>query len=70
MFEHCYYAGPEAAVAEMLEVLGATGTEFSIANLMAKTGWKKTKAYEMASRAEEVGCLAETEKRGIYRLIP
>jgi hypothetical protein len=69
LFEHCYFAGPEAAVAEMLEVLGARGTEFSIADLMAKTGWKKTKAYEMASRAEEVGCIAETEKRGRYRVI-
>jgi DNA-binding IclR family transcriptional regulator len=53
----------------MLEILGAPGTEFSIADLMAKTGWKKTKAYEMASRAEELGCIAEGERRGSYRLV-
>ena len=69
LFEHCYYAGPEAAVGEMLEVLGAPGTEFSIADLMAKTGWKKTKAYEMLSRAEELGCVAEGDRRGRYKLV-
>jgi hypothetical protein len=69
LFEHCYYAGPEAAVGEMLEVLGAPTSEFSIADLMAKTGWKKSKAYEVANRAEELGCIAEGERRGRYKLV-
>jgi hypothetical protein len=68
LFEHCYEAGPEAAVGKMLAVLGTRGTEFSIADLMTRTGWKKTKAYEMLNRAEELGCVAEGEGRGRYKL--
>jgi hypothetical protein len=69
LFEHCYSAGPEVAVGKMLEVLGAPGSEFSVADLMSKTGWKKTKAYEMVGRAEELGCIAEGEGRGRYKLL-
>jgi hypothetical protein len=67
LFEHCYYAGPQKAVSDLLKAAESFGSgEFRVPDLMHKTGWHKTKAYEVLSRAEELGCIAEGEGRGCY----
>lgn len=69
LFEHCYFAGPETAVREMLAALQGVSKDVSMAEIMSKTGWKKSKAYEVLSRAEELGCIVEAERRGRYNLL-
>jgi hypothetical protein len=70
MFEHCYYAGPESKVAELLDAAQRIdSSEFSVADLMGKTGWRHSKTYEVLDRAKELGCIAEGERRGSYRLL-
>lgn len=69
LFEHCYYAGPETAVKEMLDALGGGAKEFSVVEIMHRMGWRKSKAYEVLNRADELGCVAEADKRGRYSLL-
>jgi hypothetical protein len=69
LFEHCYYAGPESKVAELVQAAERVGKEeFTVVELMEKTGWKKTKTYEVLARAEELGNIVPTEVRGKHRL--
>jgi len=71
LFENCYAKGPDTKLTELLfaaEELHATGT-FRVSDLIEKTGWGKSKAYQVLVRAEELGRIAETETRGVYRFI-
>jgi DNA-binding IclR family transcriptional regulator len=43
--------------------------EFSAADLIQRTGWRKSKTYEVLARAEELGCIAQTDQHGKYRYI-
>jgi hypothetical protein len=70
MFEHCYSCGPDQALGDLLDAASKIDKEFSIADLIGVTGWGKTKTYDLVKRAEEeLGCIAETETRGRYRLL-
>lgn len=70
LFEHCYYAGPESKVGELVQAASQLAPEgFSVADLIQKTGWRKSKTYEVLGRAEELGCIAPAEDRGRYRLL-
>jgi hypothetical protein len=68
LFEHCYYAGPESKVGELILAAGRLSSEFSAAELIQPTGWKKSKVYEVLARAEEIGCIVEIQ-RGLYHLV-
>ena len=50
------------------EAVSAKG-DFRVSDLVDKTGWGKSKVYAVVERAEELGCIAETETRGVYRFI-
>jgi hypothetical protein len=69
LFERSYDAGPDSKVKELLDAAEALQREFRVSDLMEKTGWGKSKVYAVVSRAEELGCVAETETRGIYHFI-
>jgi hypothetical protein len=78
LFEHCYYTGPESKVAGLLDAaerrLGVGKTswvaqDFSVADLMQETRWGKSKTYQVLDRAEELGCIAQGDIRGRYRLV-
>jgi len=70
LFEYCYYAGPESKVGELVQAASQLAPEgFSVADLLQKTGWHKSKTYEVLARAEELGCVAQAEDRGRYRLL-
>ncbi|HXY15264.1 MAG TPA: hypothetical protein VEI26_12255 [Terriglobales bacterium] len=69
LFEHCYCAGPDSRVGELLKAAGKLGSDFCVADLMQETGWGKSKTYAVLNRAEELGNVAEREKRGRYRLL-
>jgi len=71
LFENCYATGPDTKLSELLsaaEDLYAKGT-FRVSDLIEKTGWGKSKVYMVLARAEELGCIAETEIRGVYNFI-
>lgn len=69
LFEHCYYAGPDGKVGELVQAASQLNlTVFSVADLMQKTGWRKSKTYDVLNRAEELGCIAPAADRGHYRL--
>jgi hypothetical protein len=71
LFEHCYETGPDRKLGELLEAaekLAAQG-EFKAADIMALTGWKKSKAYSLLERAEELGCIAQGDGHGCYRFL-
>src|SRR5262249_15961405 len=44
------------------------GFKFSVEEMMQKTGWKKTKAYEVLKRLEDAGIVIPAEPRGAYVL--
>jgi hypothetical protein len=70
LFEHCYFTGPESKVGELLQAakkLAPNG--FSVPDLISKTGWGKSKTYQVLARAEELGCIVEADTRGRYRLL-
>lgn len=72
LFENCYATGPDSKLAELLEAaetVHRAKSDFRISDLMAETGWGKSKTYAVVQRAEELGCIAETETRGIYNFI-
>jgi len=68
LFEHSYGVGPERKIAELLQVAKEFQAEFTVADLLAKLDWGKSKTYEVLKRAEELGCIADTE-RGRYRFL-
>jgi hypothetical protein len=70
LFEHSYYTGPESKVGELVRAAEKIGTDdFDVPDLMRVTGWGKSKTYAVLNRTEELGNIAEGEKRGRYRLI-
>src|SRR5579863_6239109 len=71
LFESSYAAGPDSKLTELLRAAESLHpkNDFRISDLMEKTGWGKSKVYAVLSRAEELGCIAETETRGVYRFI-
>jgi hypothetical protein len=70
LFTHCYYAGPESKVGELVGAAKELGKEeFTVTDLMRETGWGKSKVYAVLNRAEELGNIGEGDKRGSYRLL-
>ena len=73
LFEHAYATGPDSAVEELsqaAESLKFPGQlDFTVADLMTKLGWGKSKTYEVLRRAEELGRIGETGSRGSYLLL-
>ncbi len=72
VFEHCYRTGPDAAIADLIgavEQLPPRKEEFTVADLMEKLGWRKSKTYSVLSRTEELGYIAKAEAHGCYRLV-
>lgn len=71
LFENCYATGPDTKLSELLaaaQELHRRGT-FRVSDLIEKTGWGKSKVYMVLTRAEELGCIAETEVHGVYNFI-
>jgi hypothetical protein len=68
-FESSYAAGPDSKLKELLDAAQSSQSDFRVSDLMEKTGWGKSKVYAVIGRAEELGCVAETETRGIYHFI-
>jgi ABC-type dipeptide/oligopeptide/nickel transport system ATPase component len=69
LFEHCYSFGPDSTLQELLKATKTLESEFRIPDVMGVTGWGKTKTYDLIDRAEEIGCIAESETKGTYRHI-
>jgi hypothetical protein len=70
LFEHCYFAGPESKVGELLQAAADLKAEvFPVADLIRETGWGKSKTYQILARAEDLGCIVEAESRGRYQLL-
>jgi hypothetical protein len=70
LFEHCYLAGPESKVGELVRAAKKTGVgEFVVADLVQQTGWGKSKTYQVLARAEELGCIGDGTKHGWYRFL-
>jgi hypothetical protein len=72
LFEHCYNAGPDRRVAELVRaaaLLHGAHKDFPVADLQANLGWGHTKTYEVLNRAKDLGCVADTETRGLYRFL-
>ena len=72
LFEKCYATGPDEVLSELLqaafEVQQKCGA-LRVSDLIVETGWKKSRLYAVLDRAVELGCIAETETRGLYRFI-
>ncbi|MBV8478648.1 MAG: hypothetical protein JOZ36_18465 [Acidobacteria bacterium] len=70
LFEHCYYTGPESKVGELVKAAKELGKpEVTVFDLMMGTSWCKSKTYAVLGRAEELGNLAQGDRRGCYRLM-
>jgi hypothetical protein len=74
LFEYLLGAGPEESIAELVRLAKWFHEEnsypyFRIPDVIRETGWGKSKAYQVLARAEELGCIAEAEKRGYYRFV-
>ena len=69
LFENCYATGPDSKLTELLESAESINSEFRVSDLLVKTGWCQSKTYAVLKRAEELGCIAESENRGVYRFI-
>ena len=70
LFEHCYYAGPDSKVAQLLAAAQQIkADDFSVADLTGKTGWGKSKTYAVLDRAEELAALLR-EKGGTLPIAP
>jgi hypothetical protein len=69
LFANCYKTGPDSKLAELLEAAESIKGDFRVSDMMAKTGWGQSKTYAVAERAKELGCIAETETRGVYRFV-
>jgi len=68
LFEHCYSTGPDKTIGELLDA-AEVAYEFTVADLIERLKWGKTKAYQVLDRAQEHGCIVESERRGWYRLV-
>ncbi len=67
LFEHCYYAGPQRAVRDLVKAVESFGSsEFRVADLTPKLDWGHSKAYEVLRRAADLGFVAESDRRGWY----
>ena len=60
-FENCYATGPDSKLKELLDAAESLQHDFRASDLIEKTGWGKSKVYAVIARAEELGCIAETE---------
>jgi hypothetical protein len=76
LFAHSYHSGPEEAVRALLTAAKALqeGTllgkgDFVATDLFRKTGWRKTRGYEILRRAEELGGIVEGTTRGRYKFV-
>jgi len=68
-FESSYDAGPDRKLKGLLDAAESLQRDFRISDLVEKLGWGKSQVYEVLGRAEELGCVAETESRGVYHFI-
>jgi hypothetical protein len=70
LFASCYDTALEKSTGEFLGAFSnqPEGYEFSVAEMMKKTGWKKTKAYEVLLRLEDAAIVFPGERRGNYSL--
>jgi hypothetical protein len=64
----CFTTTLERGAQEFLASLKNDDEKFSVSEMMARTGWRKTKAYEVLAQLEEIGCVSSTE-RGLYQLV-
>jgi len=72
LFQHCYEVGADRSLEKLLSVaekLAAREGSFTAADIIAGTGWGKSKAYELLKRAEELGCVVEAGERSKYRFV-
>ena len=72
LFENAYSVGPDRAVTEFLKAADAiqdSNGNFCVADLMETTKWGKSWTYEVLGRAEELGCIADGDRRGSYRFL-
>jgi hypothetical protein len=58
VFENSYACGPEKAIRELVRVARSFQRDFTVAELIERIGWGKTKTYDILSRAEERGYVA------------
>lgn len=69
LFEHCYAAGPDRQVRELVKATASIGMDsFTVAGLQGKLHWGKSKTYEVLRRAEECGRVAP-DGWGQYKLL-
>jgi len=69
LFEHCYGMGPDNNISELMEVAQRQNKPFKVSELLAGTGWRKSKAYEVLNRAVDLGLIADGERRATYEFI-
>jgi hypothetical protein len=69
IFENSYNTGPEMCLLTLLKAARGFKGDFTAANIMNVTGWRKSKTYEFMGRGEELGYIDTTPTRGFYRLI-
>jgi len=71
LFENSYATGPDSRLTELLEAAQQLKDKanFRASDLIEATGWGKSKTYAVLERAEELGCIAETETRGVYSFV-
>lgn len=71
LFENSYATGPDSRLTELLSAAQrlVDNSAFRASDLIETTGWGKSKVYAVMQRAEELGCIAESETRGVYSFI-
>lgn len=69
IFENSYLSGPETSVVTLVRAARSATGEFTVADVMSKTGWGKSKTYEILQRAEDLGHVAPSLTRGFYRFL-
>ena len=63
LFEHCYSAMPDNVVSELVSAAALAqihGNDFAAVDLIRSLGWGKSKTYAVMTRAEELGCIANS----------
>lgn len=70
LFESCYDTALDRSTAEFLDAFKehSEGSEFTVTQLMQKTGWRKSKSYDVLARLEDSAIVSSAEQRGRYVL--
>jgi hypothetical protein len=71
LFEHCYASKVEHSLSEFFKCVEdeVDGFRFSTPDIMQRTGWRKSKTYEVLGRLEELGSVGPGDKYGSYTLL-